>query len=78
MHAYYADYVTEEAKKVLGVRTLDNKGYRIYTALDQELNEKSYQSIQEMKSKFDVLSPWENLRRMPSAWSRQSWERPGD
>lgn len=63
MHAYYADYVTEEAKKVLGVRTLDNKGYRIYTALDQDLNEKSYQSIQEMKSKFTEIENNNNLQK---------------
>jgi penicillin-binding protein 1A len=54
-NSYYADYITTVAKDILGVTSLKNKGFRIYTALDKSLNDKTYEAINTMTTMYKEI-----------------------
>lgn len=50
---YFIDFVRDEAKGILGEKIL-NKGLRIYTTLDRDLQKMAQESMQERQDAFDL------------------------
>lgn len=55
-HPYYATYVLEEAKQIVGQRKLFFGGLRIYTTLDTEIQQIAEEKIQEYLSSDEFTS----------------------
>ncbi len=52
---YFLDYVESEAKKILGVSSLKNRGYSIYTSIDPRVFGLMRQAVEKMESKLAAL-----------------------
>ena len=60
-HLYYIDFVTTQAQKFLGVRSLKDKGYRIHTYLDLSSSDLLRDSIQAMDMTFERVQRMNTL-----------------
>lgn len=60
--SFYTDYATEEAKKLLSLSSLKNKGLRIYTTYNKEMNKKAYEAIRAMEPKYTEIENLNNLK----------------
>ncbi|MCY4380490.1 MAG: PBP1A family penicillin-binding protein [Proteobacteria bacterium] len=60
-YMYYIDYASREAGKILGVSDLKDKGYKIYTYLDQDVSRLLHESIMNMTPKFAKIEKLNGL-----------------
>lgn len=60
-HRYYLDYARMKAQSILGESDLKDKGYKIYTYLNQEVSNIAAESVARMSSKFEKVEELNGL-----------------